>query len=238
MITKEDLVSDIVLQLTQSAPSKDLELEEEQVAFWIQYHLNDLIKKEILAEQAKGKKIPPIYIVREIDLELTEEEVEDISDINQRMYVELENEVLDLPNDDGVVKVLDYDLNSLGKTTTEDLEDTKHFRFAKPSTENPLFYREGKLIFIIGLNTADIEFNPFMVHYVKKQDVLTMTDTDEILITDQLIPILIDLCVQRGKLELYGTQADAENDGKDTKQPMYHLGIQNPTKQQSPEPEE
>lgn len=233
---KEILLSDIELQLHQGAPSDDSELEIEQIAKWVQDHLNDLVRKEILDETAKGNPIPPIYIVRETALELTEEELEDMDNEKQRMYLELEDEVLDLPRDMGVLRVLDYDLNLIRKTSVENLEDVRSLRFAKPSQNNALHYREGKKIFIEGFNTADISFEPFIVDYVKKQNILELADDGEVLISDQLIPILIAAAVQTGKLQMYGTQPDEESDSKDTKKTAYHLAINNPSAAQNTQP--
>lgn len=229
-MTKQELIGDIELQLLQGNPSDDSELEQDQIAQWIDYHLNDLIRREVIEEKKKGNPIPSVYIVREAALELQEEAVADIDDIDQRLYVTLTGEVLDLPRDLGVVRVLDYDLNLIQKTTVEDLEMIRDLRFAKPTADNVLHYRQGEKIFVIGFNTADIDFNPLIVDYVKKQNILSMADTDEVLITDQLVPLLIDLCVQRGKQELYGTTPDEENQGTDTKKTAYHTQIANPSK--------
>jgi len=231
MITKTRLISDIILQLTQGVPTDDFTIEELQVAQWLDYHLNDLIKREITDHIKTGMSIPPIYIIRETGLTMTEEAVIDIDDHDQRFYLTLTNEVLDLPKDSGVVKVLDYDLNLIHKTASENLEVLRDLRFAKPSTENVLYYREGKKVFIEGFNTADVDFNDLIVFYVPKQDILSMADGDEVIISDQLIPVLIDMCVQRGKLQLYGTQPDTSNDGVDRKQVQYHTAISNPTNQ-------
>jgi hypothetical protein len=238
MVTKEQLISDIILQLTQGNPSDDIAVEEDQVAFWLQYHLHDLIRREIIDYRKKGQQIPPIYIRRDVALALGEEAIADVADANQRLYVELEEDVLDLPRDGGVIRVLDYDRNLIHMTAAEDLEDLRNSRFAKPSIDNVIGYREGKKIFIEGFNTADIDFNPLMVSYIPKQDVIAMADDDEVLVSDQLVPVLIDLCVQRGKLQMYGTVPDQANDGTDAKQPVYHTSIQNPTKQDAQPTEE
>lgn len=238
MHTKERLISDIILQLTQGSPSDDLALEEEQVAYWLQYYLHDLIRREILDYQRKGQMIPPVYIRRDIALKLKEESVTDVDAVKQRIYAELVDDVLDLPRDGGIIRVLDYDRNLIQKTSVEELEHLRNLRFAKPSLNNILYYREGKKIFIEGFNTADISFNPVMVSFIPKQDVLALADNGEILITDQLVPILIDLCVQRGKLELYGSETDKANDGIDNKEIKYHTAIQNPVKGEEPQPQE
>lgn len=229
--TKEKLIGDVMLQITQSVLTDDIAIEESQVASWGTDFLNDLVKRECVAEMKKGHQIPPVYITRETGLELTEEVVADIDDVDQRMYLELTNEVVDLPKDGGIVKVLDYDLNLIHKTSTENLEVIGDLRFAKASSENPLYYREGQRVFIKGFNTADLDFNEFMVHYVAKQDLLTMNDEDEIKATDQIINVLIDLMVARGLKELYGGQPDTASDSVDRKQPVYHTAIQNPARQ-------
>lgn len=233
MQTKEKLIGDIILQLTQANPSDDLQLEEEQVAYWIEYYLHDLIRREIVDAKKKGEQIPPVYIKRDIELTLTEETIDGIDDKKQRFYLELPQEVIDLPRDGGIIRILDYDFNLVHMTSVEDLEDLRHLRFAAPSPENLVAYREGKKIFIEGIATPDVEFNPFICSYVPKQDVIALDDEDEIIITDQLVPILIDLCVQRGKLELYGSQPDTANDGTDVKQTQYHTAITNPAKGES-----
>ena len=229
--SKWQLISDVTLQLTQSAPTDDLALEEDQIADWASDFLNDLVKRECVAELNKGNSIPPVYITRETGLELTEEELDDIDDEDQRMYLELEGEVLDLPKDNGIVKVLDYDLNSISKTSTENLEILNDLRFAKATSENPLYYREGTKVFIKGFNTADLDFNEFMVHYVQKQNIREMEDEDVIKATDQLVNVLVDLLVSKGKQELYGGQPDTMSDSVDRKRPVYHTAIQNPARQ-------
>jgi hypothetical protein len=233
MITKQKLIDDIVLQLNQGAVSDDSELSKAQVAQWIQYHLHDLIKREIVAEMTKGNMIPPIYIIREDGFELSEENVVDMDENRQRMWVELANDVLDLPKDSGLVQVLDYDYNLVYKASLERMHMINSLPFAKSSPKNLLYFRQGKKIFVEGLQTSEIPYTPVIVDYVPKQDILALNDTDEVVISDQLIPVLIDLCVQQGKLMLYGTQVDEQSDGVDSKKPAYHTSISNPSSNQS-----
>jgi hypothetical protein len=238
MITKNKLISDVVLQLTQGSPSDDFQVEEAQIAQWATYHLNELVRREISAFIGDGRMIPPIYLKREEGLSMTEEDIVEIDDINQRMWLELTEEVLDLPKDSGVVQVLDYDYNLVYKASLERMQMLNAMRFARPSQENKVYYRQGNKVFVEGFRTAEIDFNKIIVDYIPKQDVFSMSDDSEILISDQLVPILIDQLVQRGKLELYGTQPDTASDGTDSKQTAYHTAISNPSKRQQQETEE
>ena len=155
-----------MLQLSQGVVSDDFQLEEAQVAQWITYHLNDLKKQEITAELAKGNIIPPTYIVRETGRALTEENVTDIDDLDQRMYITLTEDVLDLPKDAGIVNVWDYDLNLILKASIDRLYMLNTMRYAKPTPENKLYYRVGRRVFVEGWRTDDIEFNEVIVDYV------------------------------------------------------------------------
>lgn len=235
-ITKHKLISDIENQLLGGQPSDDSELSHKQIAYWIQMTLHDLIKQEVTAAQKKGDSIPPIYITRDVGLEMDEEAVADIDADKQRFWVDLTQDVLDLPNDRGIVRVEDYDGNLISKTNLEFLDVIRNLRFSKPSPENVLYYRVAKKVFLEGLNTDDIDFNPFIVYYIPKQDVEALADDGEILVSDQLLPVLTDMVVQRGKLMLLGgVPADQENDGTTKIQPVYHQQVRNPNQQQTNE---
>lgn len=238
--TKEQFISDCILQLTQSAPTDDLAIEELQIASWGSDFLNELVRRECTVAIRAGKSIPPVYITRETGLELTEEEVADIDEEDQRMYLELSNEVLDIEGDKGFIKLLDYDLNLIHKTSTENIEVINDLRFARATSENPLYYREGKKVFVKGFATADLDFNEFIAHYIAKQDIMAMEDEDEIKATDQIVNALVDMVVAKGKAELYGTQPDVNSDGRDVKQLQYHRAIANPAaaQEEQPQPEQ
>ena len=230
-ITKERLIGDIILQLNGGNISDDSELEPLQVAQWAEQFLHQMIREEIISEMKKGNMPPPIYITREEGLELSEENVAEIADAKQRMWVDLTNDVLDLPNDRGIIRVEDYDGNLIMKTSLDQLSMVRDLRFSKPTADKPLYYRIGTKVFIEGVPTAEIDFNPFIVYYVPKQDIIAMADGDDILVSDQLLPLLIATVVQHGKLMLYGTQQDMTNDGVDNKQTMYHTAIARPDSQ-------
>jgi len=239
MPSKQKLLSDIELQLHQGAPSDDSELDHTQIAYWVDLELPSLMRQECDTMLRQGKQIPPIYIVRENGLELTEE-VTNVDDAKERFYFDLTGEVIDLYDDAGVVRVLaisdedDRGYEVVSKVSNESLDMFENLRFAKPSQENLVWYRMGNRVFLQGLATADVDFNTFIVDYVAKQDVMALADSDDVRVSDLILPMLIDKVVQRGKLQMYGTTPDETSDGKDTKQVMYHTAIQNPTRKEQP----
>ncbi len=231
-ITKEKLIGDVILKLTQAAPSQDLEIEEIQVAFWLTTEINFLMTQEVQKYLNQGKPIPPIYLTRETCNQLSEEDVTCVDEDKQRFYFELEGEVLDVENDGGIVQVLTDEYEEVFKANLELLPTLNQMRFTKPSSEILIWSRQGDLIFVEGLLDSDVDFNKIIVSYVSKQDIVAMNDTDVVILSDMLVPILIDRVVEQGKLELYGTQPDVDgNNSTDIKSLVYHRSIQNPAAQ-------
>lgn len=274
-ITKNQLISDIELQLNQGNISDDSELDRTQIAQWVDYELYQLIRQECDAAMKQGKQIPPLYITREVANMLTEEQLVievanyaalpgtgvigkiyyakdtnkyykwvttgwvqitayevEAAQSNQRMYFSLVGEVVDLYNDGGVIRVLTDEYDVVNKSSVDSLDMVRNLRFSGPSSEQLVWYRTNKQIYVEGLNTSEIPDNSFIVDYVEKQNVLSLTDNQEIRVSDMLLPMLIDRVVQRGKLQMYGTVPDTANDGADVKQQMYHTAISNPNRQQ------
>lgn len=269
-ITKNQLISDIQLQLNQGILSDDSELERGQIAAWIDYELNQLIRQECDAAVKAAKQIPPIYITRERNKRLTEESniltvnnLVDLpsgteigyvkstnkyyrwsgngfyeisrnealqSDLDQRVYFSLTGLPVDLLNDAGIIRVLNDEYELINKSTIETLDMVKHLRFSGPSKDTPIWYRVGSNIYLEGISDSEIYDNTFIVDYVKKQNIMSLADTDAITVSDLVLPVLVDKVVQRGKLQMYGTTPDLANDGVDTKQSVYHTAIQNPSR--------
>lgn len=228
MPTKQQIIDDVILELTQGQPSDDLELENEQVAYWIQVHLNQVVANELNQKLAKGEMFPSIYIVKE-GCELATETTTYGDD---RAYVTLASEVLNVNKGMGIIQVWDEDDEEINKADIQSVSLFKHMRFAKPSVKNPLYSHEGNKIYFPGLAPVDVPFSQVNVWYVPKQDILNEDDDYEVLISDLSLPILIDLAVERGKRQLYGTTADDKNDGADVRPTFYHTAISNPSNNQ------
>lgn len=228
MPTKAQIIDDVILELTQSQPSDDLELENSQVAYWIQVHLNQVVANELNQKLARKEMFPSIYIVPEA-CELLTEETEYGDD---RAYVQLTKDVLTLNNGMGIIQVWDDDDLEIKKADIQSLALFKNMRFSKPSVSNVLYSAEGSKIYFPGLKAVDVPFSQVNVWFVPKQDIMNESDDYEVLISDLSLPILIDLAVERGKRQLYGTTADDKNDGSDVRPTFYHTAISNPANNQ------
>jgi hypothetical protein len=223
MATKKEIRSDIILQLTQGAPSNDFNLPNRQIDFWIGYYRNSLVATELNEKLKRGEPIPSVYITSQTGIELQE--------AGDNFTLPISGDVMILNKNAGIIKIEDEDGNEIKKSDPQSLTLFKRMRFAKPSVDNVLYSFEGSSIILHTLSDSDISLEDYSVWYVAKQDVLNMADSETIQVSDLTLPMLIETCVQQGKLELYGTEADKESDGVDYKSQKYHLGISNPVQQ-------
>lgn len=232
-VTKEKLISDVELQLTQGAISQDSELEKTQLAFWLTQELNTLKSQEISQLIKQGKQVPPYYITREACKQLTEEVTACVDDTDdgtkQRYYFALSNDVLDVEGDNGIVQVLTAELEEVYKGTLAMLPMFSQMRYTKPNGPLLIWSRQGDLIYVEGFLESDLDFNKIIVFYVQKQDLVAMTDTDTVLISDKLLPVLVERVVEIGKLQLYGTTSDKTNDSVQDQAPVYARQVQSPS---------
>lgn len=223
MITKKEFIDDIILSANQGQISDDSELEYDQVAQITTTHLNEVVANELNNKIRLGEMIPGIYIQKESFTEL-QDSTETVGD--DRVYVDLTNEVLTLNNGAGIVTVEDEDGNEIKKADIQSLQLFKNMRFAKPSADNVLYSHEApKRIYIPGLKPVDIPFDGINVWYVEKQDVYGMADGDELLCSDLSLSIVRELVLQDVKKMMYGTTPDVDNQGTDVKTQLYHTAI-------------
>lgn len=229
-ISKEKLIADIELKIHQGAPSQNTELEYDQIAYWLNSVLNEAVAREADGYMKKGEQVPPIYIETETCNQLAEEDVECVDDGKQRCAFELDGEVLDTDDDNGIVQILTPNENDedieIYKASLQALPMFKAMRYSQPNPQVLLWSRQGDQIFVDGLNPSDLEFNKITVYYLLKQDVLGMADTDLVAVSDKILQSVIDRVVDIAKEQMYGSEADQTNDGVDPKQLLYSRGIQ------------
>lgn len=224
-ITKEQAISDVQAQLFQGAPSDDSELSDLQVADWLSEYVNATVTTEINSKLARGEMIPQLYIKR-ASCEVGEEEETDCTDeCENRIEFELDEEVLTLNNDAGIVLVETSEGDAIHQMSVETRSIVRNLRFAKPSENNLVYYRQANSIFVEGLKPVDLPFDKINVFYVPKQNVAALTDSGAILISDLAYPAVKDAVVSRARLQMYGTQEDKTNDGDQGVQPVYHQQV-------------
>lgn len=136
-------------------------------------------------------------------------------------------DILDLYNDGGIIRIMTEDYEMVNKASTETIEMMEHLRFAGPTKNLPVYVRRGNTIYIEGMTASRYAEKKFYIDYVAYQPVL---DGGFMNIGDIILPSVIDRALQRGKLQMYGSTADMSNDGEDYKQSVYHTAIQNPAK--------
>jgi len=227
MPTIAQLVSDVELSCFQGEVSDDQSLDRDQIKFWLTYHLNQLVANELNSKTARGEEIPAVYVQKET-VELLDADEEENSTAKYLIYAELDENILTLNNDAGIIKVEDEDGNEIKKAGTRSLSLFKHMRFAKPSSENVLHCHEDNKIYLPGLQFSDIDFSQITVWLVPQQDLLTPVESTEVLVSDLVLPELINMTVARAKAELYGSQEDKSNDGVANQSPVYHQQIRQP----------
>lgn len=228
MATVNEIVSDVELQLYQGQVSDDASVDRAQIKFWISYHLNQLVAAECNEHTKRGQVIPPIYQTK-ATLEVPDiEELDGIDEDDERIYIEMDEEILNLNKDAGVIAILNDQNDEIKKASLTTILQFKHTKFGKPSLDNLLYYREGQKIFIYGFKAVDIPFESIQVWFVPKQNLLDMAETDEVKCSDLVLPQVIAAAVETGKLQLLGSQADRENDGADKTVPVYHQQIRRP----------
>ncbi len=226
---KNKLIDDVILKVSQSAPSDDSEISKTQIAYWATEILHQLIKSEVDTELRAGRSVPPVYITREDCEPLAIEDLECQADCDDAVYIDLDFDVIDLQNDGGLVRVVTDEQEQVKIISLGMLDTVRSLRFAKPSMENPACYRVARRIYVEGVKHPEVPFNFLTVYYIKKQDVQTLADTDEVICSSLIAPILIDRLAEMLKQQMYGSTPDQANDGANVLQATYHrlIGSQN-----------
>ena len=234
--TVQQLLSDVMLQVYEGAPSDDKDLDERQVLFWLSYHLNATITQECNQKIGKDESVPPIYTKR-AQYQPLNIETNPAGTPQDRLFVTLPEQVLALRKDAGIVRVTTSDGNVVTRVDLAALNMLLYMPYSNPTAENPVYYRASQKIYLVGFKDVDAPFEELNVDYIPKQDLTVAALTDEVLISDEALPIVIDLTIQRAKQEIYGTQSDQTNDGTDPKKLIYHEAIQRGSSQQQPVPQ-
>jgi len=213
--TKQELVSDIELRVTRAKPSDDLELEQSQVIHWLEVAANSVVADYLNKKLRSKKIIPPEYIEKVLAVQLNKETAPSNTDEGIRHYLDFSSyNVMPLEMDQGIVRVSTLTGKRINAIRDEDHLDTmKHLYFSKPSRENLLWYREGDEIFIQGYGNSITTAVKLNVFYVPTIDISSLSDTDEVQITDDLVAIILDVVEDMALRQLGADFEDLQNDG-------------------------
>ena len=213
MATKAQLISDIMLRVTGGKPSDDLELEYNQVAFWIDQVLGTLIKDNLDQKLKNGEDIDPVYFSNEQELYPVLNEKRWM-DSQKSAYISICKTPMSLYRDGGIVRIETQDGVQVDKITIGKLDMINNMTFSKPNLERLVYHRVGTRLYINGLTEESIDFAIFNVWYVARPDLLSsMDDTDEVKMGEDIPAMLAEAVAQIAAQQVIGPQ-DMENDSE------------------------
>lgn len=217
MATKGELISDIELRLSGGKPSDDFEIERPQIGHWLDVTRDGLVKTMLDIQINKYGTVDDYYIVREVCNLAVEEAIDCVDEEYEKMSFTLVHTPMSLRKNMGIVKIVTDEYNLVYPSNVIDINMVSDLPFSKPADDNLVYYSEKNKITVEGLNKNDISDPTFIVYYIPQYNNADIAETDEFLITDDLLGILLDEVEVIGRREL-GIPQDIENNGQDNVQ--------------------
>lgn len=200
------------MAVTGLNPSDDTNVDKSYVMYLLAQVRDASVKGYLDKAIQAGLPIDSQYIVRETCKVLSIEDEDCVDEEDERIYVTLEKRPLDIIRDMGVVEVTTDEKISVLKAQMQNITMFRDLRFSKPSTNNLVYYRHDKKIVIEGLSSKNLKGDEFIVDYVPALASETLVATDELLVSDALLPTVVDT-VTKMLMEQLGMPQDVENDG-------------------------
>lgn len=213
-MTKEQLVSDVILRVTKGKPSDDLELEPRQVAFWIDLVLPAVVKSSIEEVLKSGGTVDPIYIQYE---ECINPQIKDSScaECQNNVFIELCKNPISLMKDRGVLRVTTQDGVEVNKTTIEEIDVINKLSFSKPTLSNLVYHREKGRLYIHGADNRSYQLLQFNVWFIPAPQLLEdLADTDEVAVAADIIGMISTAVEEIARRQVYQGVEDEENDSE------------------------
>lgn len=211
-MTKNALVSDIILRVTKGKPSDDLELEPRQIAYWIDLVGNSLLSKTLEKAITGDGVIDRSLIYKESCKPLLAEEEPCIDDENERVFIRICKDPIDLENDAGILRMTTNKGQRIDRITLEDVDIVEDLTYGRSATDRLRFYRENRKLFIMGLSMSQEDPVSIIVWYVPRLDIQALKDNEEVNLPDDLLDDIIDAVEQKALRQVYGFE-DLQNDG-------------------------
>lgn len=214
-MTKNELISDIILRITKGKPSDDLELEPSQVAFWLDLASDTIIKQYLDAKLSEGKNIDDFFVIQESCKPLNNEADPCIDDDEERIYIRLKREPMDLFNDRSIILVKTNEGSYVYKANLNTIDMVRHLEFSKPSTSNIVYYRDGKTKLVIeGIPDSMKAVVEILVWYVPKGNISCLDDDDQVNIPSEILGLIQEAVEDTARRQMLGIQ-DVANNGLD-----------------------
>lgn len=213
-ITKSKLIDDIILRITKGEPSDDLELSPRQVSFWFDLVAADILPKYVDSKLKKKESLPSIMVEIEDQIEGEVEENIMIDLYDDRVFIQTEKDIMDLPKDNGILRILTEEGQFINKVPIERLDELNKMTFAKPTRDNMLYSKVDQKLYIHGLNPAHVDIVNFSVTYVPKFNLSDLANEDEVKLPDEVIGLISDAVEDKARRQVFGV-ADWENDAED-----------------------
>lgn len=215
MATKNKLVSDIILRITKSKPADDLELEPKQVEFWLSIVIDSMVKDSLDNLIDSGQRLPDFYVIKEGLKPIYSEAYYSVDDEDERMYVELKKPAMTLNNDLAILRVTTNEGSFFHKTRLTTVDFTESMEFSKASTNNLVYYRDGKKrLILLGVSRELIDVIEIFVWYIPQTDIECFAGDEELPIPQDMIEEIQLRVEDLARRQMYGV-ADIENDGQD-----------------------
>ena len=206
------LVDDIQARVYAGAPSDDSELPKDQILHWLSTVRDAVVKQKLDQDIAKGRQLDSYYMERETCKSITQEDLECVDEDEDRKYFTLSKTPMSLLKDMGVVKVITNEGIPVMKARLEQLEMLRDMKYSKPSPTNLTYYRDGNTIVVLGMGDKDLTSTEFIVYTIPTYSSQLLSLTDDILVSDDLLPTVLDAVEEIARRELFGV-ADLTNDG-------------------------
>lgn len=210
------LIDDVILKTYNGKPSDDSELPRSQVMHWLVIVRDVLVQQYLDLRIKAGVPVDTIYQTRETGLSPATEDLPDTEEEDERNYITLSYQPMSLYNDVGVQRVITEDGVMLNKSRSENIDWIKDLRYGKPTSKNPLWYRDNRKIILEGLSAKNLT-NRFTVYYVPTATSQSLTEASTLVIGDELLDPLLTQVTKMAKEEIYNSTADVENDGQEVK---------------------
>jgi len=201
MATRNRIIDDVELRLTRGHLTDDLLLTRAQVSHWVDLARDEFVADYLESRMKKGRGADPYYIESEQCLVVAGEDPACETNCYDRYFTTITENVLSFGiNDDGMVRVTTSDGLRIEKVNRFELDIIRDMEFSKPSSDKPVFYREGKKIFILGVSGFKLTTFKIHVYYVETMDSHTtiVDTTDPYSVNGRHIGAVTELAVKIG----------------------------------------